>query len=157
MDLNRLVLLDRLLAGCGHPFRSVHQLHQLSNKLAALASLEQVRACLGAQNGAPAALADQVFGVLSARHPTFAERHLGAAPREEQPGRRQKLVLAIRQQTFRELVLAARLPVAGFEREILACVSKAKVSVIQAETGSGKTTQIPQILFKYFGSKTAKN
>lgn len=156
MDVNRLVLLDRLLAGSGLQLRGVHQLHQLSNRLSALESREQVQACLGAQ-GASVALVDQVAGVLTARYHTFAERHLGVAARKEPPERRPKLVLAIRQQTFRELTLATRLPVAGFEKEVLACVSKAKVSVIQAETGSGKTTQIPQILFKYFGSKTAKN
>lgn len=156
MDVNRLILLDQLLAGCGCQFRSAHQLHQLSNKLSALESREQVRACLGVRDGAPSALADRVFGVLSAGYSTFAERRLGTAARET-PERRPRLVLAIRQQTFRELVLAARLPVAGFEKEVLACVSKGRVSVIQAETGSGKTTQIPQILFKYFGSKTAKD
>lgn len=152
MDVNRLILLDRLLAGSGLALRGAHQLHQLSNKLSALTSREQVRDCLGAREGA---LADRVFGVLTAQYRTFAERRLGETARE--PERRPRLVLAIRQQTFKELALGARLPVAGFEKEVLACVERARVTVIQAETGSGKTTQIPQILFKYFGSKVAKN
>ena len=40
-----------------------------------------------------------------------------------------------------------KLPVLNFESEILSAVSKNQVTVIQAETGAGKSTQIPQMLY----------
>ena len=41
------------------------------------------------------------------------------------------------------------LPVFGFLKEVVSCVAKNQVVVIEGETGSGKTTQIPQFLVRF--------
>lgn len=40
-----------------------------------------------------------------------------------------------------------KLPILEFERQIVECVAANPVTIIQAETGAGKSTQVPQILY----------
>lgn len=49
-----------------------------------------------------------------------------------------------------------KLPVFGMEQEIMEAVFDHDVCIVAGETGSGKTTQVPQFLFENgFGSKEA--
>jgi hypothetical protein len=44
---------------------------------------------------------------------------------------------------------AAALPIAGFKDEIIASIDKNQVTIITAETGAGKSTQVPQYLAEH--------
>lgn len=46
------------------------------------------------------------------------------------------------------------LPVFPFREELLAAIASHQVLIIEGETGSGKTTQIPQYLFEEVGIPT---
>ena len=40
-----------------------------------------------------------------------------------------------------------KLPILDFKRQIVECVAANPVTIIQAETGAGKSTQVPQMLY----------
>lgn len=45
--------------------------------------------------------------------------------------------------------MASRLPVLDFEDEILRSIDENQVTIVTAETGAGKSTQVPQMLLRY--------
>lgn len=54
-----------------------------------------------------------------------------------------KLILAERQ-------MSSQLPVLNRKREIFNMLNKNNLIIIEGETGSGKSTQLPQMLCEYF-------
>ncbi len=54
-----------------------------------------------------------------------------------------KLILAERQ-------LVSKLPVLNKKREIFSYLNKHNLLIVEGETGSGKSTQLPQLLCEYF-------
>ncbi len=54
-------------------------------------------------------------------------------------------IKALRQSSRPATGIPARLPIAGYAREIIEAIKKHQVLVIAGETGSGKTTQIPKL------------
>ena len=54
-----------------------------------------------------------------------------------------KLIIAEKQ-------LESQLPILGRKKEILKLLSRQNLVIIEGETGSGKSTQLPQILCEYY-------
>ncbi len=49
-------------------------------------------------------------------------------------------------------VMKERLPIWKYQQQIIDSIRRNKVTIICGETGSGKSTQIPQFILPHFGS-----
>ncbi|CAL6061197.1 Pre-mRNA-splicing_factor ATP-dependent RNA helicase [Hexamita inflata] len=68
---------------------------------------------------------------------------------QQQPKQKIKLTLNLQNTPKIQMQLNMSLPISQFEKQLLQSINQNQVTIVTAETGSGKSTQLPQLLLKY--------